>query len=178
MGRPLFVFLLIPTSASLLFSRCKSMNWRSISLRHGEVSVPSCVCSMHNVRFYLCLTSTMDTILKYLISCSRGLPSSDIQTSGQHITWCKVRRPSVNEESFGWLHILVSAGADSSIVRLVTPHCVCCTAACSMQCSRSSKTKFTACLSSTPSRGMHFIFSHTRGSIYTSKRPNLLRITV
>lgn len=41
-------------------------------------------------------------------------------------------------------------------------------AAYSMQCTPSSKTKFTACLSSTQSRGTHFIFSHTRGSSSSS----------
>lgn len=46
--------------------------------------------------------------------------------------------------------------------------CVCCLAACLRQCTPSSKTKFTACLSLTLSQGMHFIFSHTRGSSSSS----------
>lgn len=66
-----------------------------------------------------------------------------------------------------FLHVCAFIWAGFNVV-LVSGHCVHCVAACLMQCTPSSKTKSTACLSSTRSRGMHFIFSHTRGSSSSS----------
>lgn len=67
-------------------------------------------------------------------------------------------------------YTLLCACERISPVLLVIGHLrmCCCVAACLTQCTPSSKTKFTACLSLTLSRGMHFIFSHTRGSSSSS----------
>lgn len=135
------------------------MSWKNISLRRGEVSVRIFYMLSSSVRSYYPVYQLNISILH------RGVPPSCIQTSGQHITRCQVPLQPLISQNFSNVFCVQ---ARRFLFLCFFKLCVCCVAACLMLCTRSSKTKFTACLSLIQSQEMHFTSSHTRGSSSSS----------
>lgn len=112
-------------------------------------------------RCFLFLSSSIEASIKGLhVSWPhRGLPPSCLQTPGQHIARCQVPPPPFHSAP-------QSACQPGSVLECLLS--LCCVAACLTPFTRSSKTKFTACLSLTQSQETHFTSSHTRGSSSSS----------